>query len=85
MAAKEFMDTITTFALFGLILLVRATAGARYSGEARETQPDITFTAMDGPVPTEAPLLLRKRATQNSDNYPPSSWCGFVDGDSREF
>ena len=90
MAAKKFMDITTTSTLFLLLLVVPT--GARYlSGEAIETQPGIT--AMDGisPVPTEAPGFhgipkeLRKRATQNSDDYPPSNWCGFIDGNTREF
>lgn len=88
---RRLMDITMTLALFLLLWLLPAT-GARYlSGGATETPPG--FTATDGisPVPTEAPGLngipmeLRKRAIQTFLTSPPSNWCGFFDGDYREF
>lgn len=85
------MDMAMISALF-LVLLPVPVACLRFlSGSALETQPGIT--AIDGisPVPTEAPGLngipkeLRKRALQTFIDPPPANWCGFVDGDYREF
>lgn len=80
-----------TSALFLLLLLVPAT-GARYlSGEASETRTGVTATDGVSPHPTEAPGLngipkeLRNRAIQPTLSSPPANWCGFIDGDYREF
>lgn len=80
-----------TSALFLLLSLVPDTSARHLSGGAIETQPGIA--AIDGisPVPTEAPgqsgipKELRNRAIQTFLASPPSNWCGFVDGDYREF
>lgn len=91
MAVKKSIDITEISALFLLLLLVPAT-GARYlSGEAIETQTSVTATDGISPVPTEAPgwngipKELRNRAIQPTLASPPSNWCGFVDGDYREF
>lgn len=91
MAVKGLMDIIMTLALF-LLLWLLPTTGARYlSGGAVETHPGLTAINGISPVPTEAPGLngipkeLRKRAIQTFLASPPSNWCGFVDGDYREF
>lgn len=91
MAAKKLTTITMASALFLLLLLVPA-SGARYlSGQAIETQPGIV--AIDGisPVPTEAlglngiPKELRIRApVQTFIETPPSSWCGFIDGNYRK-
>lgn len=78
-------------ALFLLLLLVPASSARYLSGEAIETLPGMM--AIDGisPAPTEAPGLngipkeLRNRAVQTFIETPPSSWCGFIDGNYRKF
>lgn len=91
MAAKKLTTITMASALFLLLLLVPA-SGARYlSEQAIETQPGIV--AIDGisPVPTEAlglngiPKELRIRApVQTFIETPPSSWCGFINGNYRK-
>lgn len=85
------MDITMTPALFLLLSLVSGTDARYLSGGAIETQPGVP--AIDGisPVPTEAPgpngisKELRNRAIQTFLASPPSNWCGFIDGDYREF
>lgn len=91
MAIKKSMSMISTSAFFvrpiNFLLLLLPGTDARYlSGGAYETQAGMMATDGISPVPTRAPSLeAQKRAIQTLIYPPPPNWCGFVDGDYREF
>lgn len=86
------MTSALFFRFVNFLLLPLPGTDARYlSGSAFETQAGIMATDGISPVSTRAPSLneipveVQKRAIQTLIYPPPPNWCGFVDGDYREF